>query len=319
MKSIKIRHSILLVITALIWGVAFVAQSSGGDAVGPFTFNSVRSLIGGLILIPIIVLLEKIKTHKNNKYIFDKTINMEDRKTLIKGGVLCGVLLFLATTSQQLGITGGTAAGKAGFITACYILMVPILGLFIKKKCGWNVWIGAALALFGLYLLCIGDKLTIQFSDFLVFICAFIFSFHILVVDHFSPLVDGIKMSCIQFFTCGIIGLVPMFFVEMKHSVSGIMAWAPLLATWEAWIPILYAGVMSCGIAYTLQIIGQKGLNPTIASLLMSLESVFSVLAGWMILHEKLGLKELSGCMLIFIAVAFAQIPFDTIKENKQK
>jgi drug/metabolite transporter (DMT)-like permease len=192
---------------------------------------------------------------------------------------------------------------------------VPILGLFFKKKCGINIWLGVLLALIGLYLLCMNGTLKMQNSDILVLICALLFSIHILVVDHFSPLVDGIKMSCIQFFVCGTLGCIPMFFVEMHHSLSGIKNWLSMFTSWDAWIPILYAGVMSCGVAYTLQIIGQKGLNPTVASLLMSLESVFSVIAGWVILNQTMGIRELAGCGLLFSAIILAQLPAKNMHE----
>lgn len=304
MKSIKIRHSILLVITALIWGIAFVAQSEGGSLIGPYSFNCIRSLIGALVLVPVIIVLDKKK----------KTVQKGSNKTLITGGILCGCVLFAASTLQQLGLNMGASAGKAGFLTACYILIVPILGIFMKKRCGANVWIGVALTLAGLYLLCVNGKFALETSDILLMICALCFSFHILVVDRFSPLVDGVKLSCIQFLVCGLLSAIPTFFVDMGHNVANISTWAKAFTTWDAWIPILYAGVMSCGVAYTFQIIGQVGINPTIASLLMSLESVFSAIAGWIILDEKMAGKEIVGCALIFAAIILAQIPF-----NKKK
>lgn len=302
-KSLRIRNSLLLILTALIWGVAFVAQSEGGDVVGPFTFNGIRSFIGGIVLIPVILFLDKKKTSDI------KPGDKKDKKRLVTGGCCCGLALFLASSFQQVGIYLGTSAGKAGFLTACYILLVPILGLFLKKKCGWNIWIGMFMTIIGLYMLCMKDKLRFQLSDLIVLICAFLFAVHILVIDYFSPLVDGVRMSCIQFFVCGILSLVPMFIVDMKHSIAGIEEWLPKLQTLDAWLPILYAGVLSCGVAYTLQIIGQNGLNPTVASMLMSLESVFSVIAGWMILGERLSIRQLAGCGLIFAAIIFAQIP----------
>lgn len=310
-KSVRIRNSLLLVLTALIWGVAFVAQSEGGDAVGPFTFNGIRSFIGGIVLIPVIIFLDKKKISDK------KPEDKKDKKRLVVGGCCCGLALFFASSFQQMGIYLGTSAGKAGFLTACYILLVPILGLFLKKKCGWNIWIGMLMTVVGLYMLCMTDKLSFQLSDLIVLICALLFAVHILVIDYFSPLVDGVKMSCIQFFVCGILSLVPMFFVDMKHSFAGIEEWLPKLQTFEAWMPILYAGVFSCGVAYTLQIIGQNGLNPTVASMLMSLESVFSVIAGWLILGEKLNIRQLVGCGLIFAAIIFAQIPVESKKTER--
>lgn len=297
----KLRNSCLLVLTALIWGVAFVAQTTGGDAVGAFSFNCIRSLIGGIVLLPVIYVLDK----KNGR----KPMTKEEKRTLLTGGIACGCVMFVATSFQQLGINAGTEAGKAGFLTACYILLVPIFGIALKKKCGWNIWVGVFLTLIGLYLLCLKDGFSLRFSDILVMLCSVCFSLHILLVDHFSPLTDGVRLSSIQFLVSGIIGLIPTFFVDMKHSLAGIAAWLPALQSWDAWIPILYAGVMSCGVAYTLQIIGQNGLNPTIASLLMSLESVFSVLAGWVLLNQKLSAREILGCCVIFAAIILAQIP----------
>ena len=299
----NVRKSCLLVLTALIWGIAFVAQTTGGDTVGAFSFNCIRSLIGGIVLIPVIHVLDT-KTDKKPK-------TAAEKKTLLTGGIACGCVMFIASSFQQLGISLGTEAGKAGFLTACYILLVPILGLFLKKKCGWNIWIGVVLTLAGLYLLCMNGTtgFSLRFSDGLVIICAVCFSLHILLVDHFSPLVDGVRLSSIQFIISGLIGLIPTFFVDMHHSLSGFYAWLPALQSWNAWIPILYAGVMSCGVGYTLQIIGQNGLNPTIASLLMSLESVFSVLAGWIIIGQKLTPREILGCVIIFVAIVLAQIP----------
>lgn len=303
MSSKKVRNSFLLVITALIWGIAFVAQSEGGKAAGPYSFNCIRSLIGGLVLIPVIMILDKINPESK------KPVNRKEKTTLICGGVCCGTALFLASTCQQMGLYLGTSAGKAGFLTACYILLVPIFGLLFKKSCGFHIWIGVVITLIGLYLLCVSDSLRFQLSDLLVLVCAVLFAVHILIIDHFSPLVDGVRMSCIQFFVCGILGVIPMFFSEMGHSVEGIMEWLPNLAAFDAWIPILYAGVLSCGVAYTLQIVGQNGLNPTIASMLMSLESVFSVIAGWIILGQTMGIRQLVGYGLIFVAILIAQLP----------
>ena len=314
MHTLK-RNSLLLILTSFIWGISFVAQSQGGDAIGPFSFNCIRFLLGSAVLVPVILFLDKKASHNNTDEMplhTQKRDHTSSNKTLWLGGISCGIILCIASNLQQLGINQGTPAGKAGFLTACYIILVPIFGLFLKKKCGWNVWIGVVLTLAGLYLLCMTDSLTLQLSDILVLLCAVIFALHILVIDHFSPLVNGVKMSCIQFFTAGILTAIPMFLIDMKHSLSGFTEWLPSLASWDAWIPLLYAGIMSCGVAYTLQIIGQKGVNPTVASLLLSLESVFSVLAGWILLQEKLGLREILGCVLIFAAIILAQLPAGT-------
>lgn len=301
--SLKLRNSLLLILTAFIWGIAFVAQGSGGDALGPYTFNCLRTLVGGIVLLPVIKILD------NAGLTYMKPKTKEEKKTLFVGGITCGIVLFVASNIQQLGLYLGASAGKAGFLTACYILIVPIIGIFFKKKCGWNIWVGVGITVVGLYLLCMNGSLTLTLADMLLLLCAIAFAIHILVVDHFSPLADGVRLSCIQFWTCGICTSIPMFFIDMNHSVEGIMKCANNLTSIHNWILLFYAGAMSCGVAYTLQIVGQKGLNPTVASLIMSLESVFSVLAGWILLGQTMSIKEILGCVLIFIAIVLAQIP----------
>lgn len=311
MKERKMRNSFLLLLTAFIWGVAFVAQSAGGDAVGPYTFNCVRMILGGITLLPVIAIMDHVKPSTR------RPVTREQRKELLLGGVSCGAILFVASSFQQMGIFLGTSAGKAGFLTACYILLVPIIGLFFRKKCGWNIWAGVVLAVLGLYLLCMSGPFLLQLSDGLVLLCALCFSFHIIVVDHFAPKVDGVRMSCIQFFTCGIMGIFPTVLTEMGHTQESIRLWLSGFATWDAWITILYAAFLSCGVAYTLQIIGQEGLHPTVASLLMSLESVFSVIAGWVILKEGMTPRELTGCMIMFVSICLAQMEFDRKWQEK--
>ena len=257
-ESVPVRNSLLLLLTATIWGVAFVAQSVSMDYIGGFTFNAVRNIIGAIALLPVIWGLGKTRPASEQR--------PSDRKTLITGGICCGILLCLASNFQQFGIKY-TTVGKAGFITACYIIIVPVIGIFLKKKCSPFIWIAVILSLCGLYLLCLtpGEGFAIGKGELLVLICAVLFSLHILVIDHFSPL--------------------------------------------GAWGSILYAGVMSCGVAYTLQIVGQKGMNPTVASLILSLESCISVLAGWLILGQNLSGREIFGCVLMFGAIILAQLP----------
>lgn len=292
----KVKNGLLLLLTATIWGVAFVAQSIGMDYVGPFTFNAIRSIIGGLVLIPVIFLLSRLDRGKAAGGA-EKT--NESGRTLLWGGISCGVMLCLASNFQQFGVKY-TTVGKAGFITACYIVIVPIFGLFLKKACSPAVWGAVVLAVAGLYLLCMeGDRFSVSRGDFLVFICAVLFSLHILVIDYFSPMTDGVKLSCIQFFVCGILSAIAMALFE--HPV-----WSDILS---AWGPILYAGVMSCGVAYTLQVIGQKGMNPTLSSLILSLESSISVLAGWLILGQRLSARQFFGCVVMFGAILLAQVP----------
>mgnify|MGYP002620002692 FL=1 len=290
MKKEQIKGSLLLFLAAIIWGVAFVAQSVGMDYVGPFTFNCVRTLIGGIVLIPCIAILNRGKVKKKTDF--------TEKKRLLLGGICCGVALTTGSTLQQFGIMY-TTVGKAGFITAFYIIIVPILGLFLGKKCGVSVWISVVIALAGLYFLCITDGFSIGKGDIYVFLGAIAFSIHILVIDYFTQFNDGVKMSCIQFFVCGILCFVPMMLFEHPE-ISMILL---------AWKPILYAGVMSCGVAYTLQIVGQKNMNPTVASLILSLESVTSVIAGFLVLHQNLSHRELIGCGLMFVAIVLAQLP----------
>ena len=302
MNKYTLRQSMLLLLTAAIWGVAFVAQSVGMDYVGPFTFNTVRSLLGGIVLIPCIVLLKRIDVGSKDTAGAAEHASGDpagQRKVLLTGGVACGVLLCIASNLQQFGIMY-TSVGKSGFITAMYIVLVPVLGIFLKKKAGIKIWCSVAIAVGGLYLLCMTDSgFSIQKGDLLLLLGAVIFSFHILTIDYFSPKVDGVKMSCIQFFTCGILSMVCMFLFEQPQ-IGAIL---------QAWMPIVYAGVLSCGVAYTLQIVGQKGMNPTVASLILSMESVISVIAGWLILHQKLSGRELLGCVLMCAAIILVQLP----------
>ena len=299
MNKIQIRNSLLLLLTATIWGTAFVAQSVGMNYVEPFTFTCVRSIIGGIVLIPCIWFLRKLKGSDG----------MKNRPLVTKvellGGICCGIALFAASNFQQIGILH-TTVGKAGFITALYVVIVPIMGLFFKKKVSIVVWICVVLSVVGLYLLCMTEgSMTLAYGDFLVLICAVLFSVHIMVIDYFSPKGDGVIMSCIQFFVCGLLSGIVMLFVE-NPEIGNIMA---------AKMPTLYAGVLSSGVAYTLQIVGQKDMNPTVASLILCLESVVSALAGWMILNEALTTRELFGCVLMFVAIVLAQMPMPEKKK----
>lgn len=282
--------NLLLALTAFIWGVAFVAQSVGMEYVGPFTFNACRFLIGGIVLIPCILLFGKKNKRKEPK----------NQKTAVVGGICCGSILFAASSFQQFGVAS-TTVGKAGFITALYIVIVPLLGIFLRKRIPWSVWVSVVLATIGMYLLCMTEGLKVGKGDIYVFVCAICFSFHILVIDYFSPKTDGVVMSCVQFFTAGIISAIMMLIFENPE----------LSAIFAAWAPILYAGIMSCGVAYTLQVVAQKNTDPVLASLILSLESAFSLLAGWVILGQKLSPKELGGCGLVFCAIILAQIPVE--------
>lgn len=288
----RIKSLTILFIATIIWGFAFVAQSKGMDYVGGFTFNCLRSLLGGAVLIPVIFVMDNIR--KRN----EDVNKSHDRKKLITGGVCCGAFLCVASNLQQFGIKY-TTVGKAGFITALYIVIVPVLGIFLKRKAGKFVWIGVALAIAGLYLLCINEDFYIGKGDLLILGCAVVFSGHILCVDYFSPLVDGVRLSCIQFFVCCVLSAIPMLIFE-EVSFKAIA---------DCSIPLLYAGIMSCGVAYTLQIIGQRNLNPTVASMVFCMEAVFSLLAGWIMLGQNMSEREIAGCVVMFAAIVLAQFP----------
>lgn len=291
--SKKMQSNILLLITTIIWGSAFVAQKAGAE-IGGFTFGGIRTFIGGLVLIPVILLMNKGKENS----IF-KPEQEELKKRSIFGGICCGVVLFVASTLQQFGVAF-TTAGKAGFITTLYVVFVPLIGLVIGKKIRPIMWLCVILGCTGLYLLCMTDaSFSLSKGDTLVLLCALGFSFHILVVDHFAPICDGVLMSCIQFLVAGAIGIICMFIFE-EPVLKDILS---------CWLPILYAGVLSCGIGYTFQILAQKHAEPTVASLIMSLESVFAAISGAILLHETMIPRELIGCLVIFSAVIISNLP----------
>lgn len=279
----------MLAAAAMIWGSAFVAQSVGMEYVGPFTFQAVRCLLGGLVLLPVIALLGKNAPEKPPA---------GTGKGLWTAGLACGGWLFIASSLQQVGLLY-TSAGKSGFITALYVVLVPCVSLFLGKRAPLTVWAGALLAVTALYLLCVKDGFSIGKGELLTLGCALCFTGHILTIDHFSGRVDGVKLSCIQFFVCSALAFIVMLFFE-KPSLAAIL---------RCWLPIGYAGVLSCGAGYTFQILGQRDTSPTVASLLMSLESVFAVLFGAVLLHERLTGPEYIGCALMFAAIVLAQLP----------
>ncbi|MBR6955980.1 MAG: DMT family transporter [Firmicutes bacterium] len=292
--SKKMKANLLLFIAAFIWGTAFVAQKSGG-AIGSFTFNGIRTFIGGLVLLPLV-----IRNHK------DKSLPLFTKEELT-GGIVCGFFLFVAASLQQFGLAY-TTAGKAAFITTLYVVFCPILSLIVhKKKTRPLVWLCVVLDVIGLYLLCMTDaSFSIQIGDTLVILCAVAFAGQMVAVDNFIDRIDGIKLSCIQFLFSGLLGIICMFIFEGPVSVSNIMT---------AWFPILYAGVISCGIAYTFQVLGQKEATPTIAALILCLESVFGVLAGTVILGETMTMREIFGCIIMFAAVVISNLPEKSNKE----
>ena len=276
----------MLLLASLIWGFAFAAQSAGMDYVGPFTFTACRSFLGAIALVPVIFVMDR---------------NRED-KLWIKCGLLCGLCLSIAMTLQQVGLVS-TSAGKSGFLTALYILFVPILGTFVHRTASKFEKIGVLIALAGFYYLCMKESFSLAYGDLVLICSAIVFAVHILVIDRYSPYTSGLRISMVQFLVAGTVNLVLMVLFEQPHR-SDIAA---------AWIPIAYAGILSSAVGYTLQIVGQKHTRVTQASLIMSLESVFSVLAGWIVLNQTLSIYELFGCGLIFVAICVAQI---SVKEN---
>ena len=315
MNKHQVRQSCLLFLAAFIWGVAFVAQSNAMAYVEPFTFMAVRNYIGGFVLVIYLLILKGMGAPAREPA--KEAYGRKTPKWMLKlgidwyhllGGMICGTFLCIAGNLQQIGIQY-TSVGKTGFLTAVYIILVPILGIFLKKKAGIGVWLGVAIALAGLYLLCVTEKFTIVPADFMLLGCALVFAMQILAVDFFIDRVDGVKLSCIQFFTCAVLSTIGMVIFE-HPSIPAML---------QAWLPILYAGVLSSGVAYTLQVVGQRDMNPTVASMILSLESVFSALAGWVLLKQVLSTKELLGCGLVFVAIILAQLPGKPQKESGKK
>ena len=295
----------LLLLTAIIWGTAFAAQRVGMDHIEPFTFGASRYVLATLVLIPIIKFFEA-KEKKAPGYLPPTAEQAAiERKFTIRGGITCGVVLFIASSFQQIGIQY-TSAGKTAFIPALYIVLVPVFGLFLKKKVTWLTWLGVALSAVGLYLLCIKEDFTIEMGDLIVFGCSIFFAVHILCCDYFTDKANPVKLSCIQFATACVLSWIAAFATE-TITIEGIMA---------AGFAIFYCGVFSAGVGYTLQMVAQKDTDPTIASLLMSLESVFGAVGGYFILHEVLATKELIGCVVMFAAIVVAQIPLPAKKEK---
>lgn len=306
-------------LTSFIWGSAFVAQSSGMDYVGPYTYNMARNVLAFLFLIPVIYVIGKKKGVTDNagsgtgidEAAFGeanwKSILLPDRTTLV-GGIYCGLVMAVASSLQQIGITM-TTAGKAGFITALYIILVPLMGVFIGKKIPRIIWFCVVLAMAGFYLLCVKEGFSISKGDILVLFCSVGFSVHIMTIDHFtSKGVDGVKMACIQFAVAAIV-MTPVMFALENPSVSGLLS---------AWMTIAYAGILSSGVGFTLQIVAQKDTDPTTATLIMSLESVFAAVSGCLFLNEVLLPKEILGCILVFVAVILAQVPLPVKSKEKR-
>ena len=300
----RMKGNLMLMTTALIWGTAFVAQKTGMDLIGPIAFNGIRTLVGAFALIPVIMIMGK------------GSRNDGTGRTLIIGGICCGLALCIAGNVQQIGLYY-TSVSHSGFITALYVVIVPLLGLFIKKRITPVMWCCVAASAIGLYLLCIpaGGLGAINAGDVIVFLCAVCFAVHILIIDYFSPKVDGVKLSCIQFFVAGIVSLVIAPFADTALGFA-----LPSAADiFSSCVSILYKGVMSCSIAYTLQILGQKETEPAIASMILCLESVFALIAGMIILGEVMTFREIIGCVIMFAAIFVANLPEDALRVSGTK
>ncbi len=295
MKKNELLGIIMLLIAAVIWGTTFVAQSEAMDDMGPFTYSTARCILGAVVLVPVILVSDAAK----KKIGIYKSPSAEYKKKTLIAGCVCGIVLFIAAAFQQVGMAMGTGSGKAGFITAMYMLIVPIIGLFMKKKVRAIIWPCLLVATVGLYLLCITGDFSFRTSDIVVFGGAISFAVHIMVIEVYSPYVDGIRLSCLQLVINAILSAVFMVIFEEP-------TWAQLQ---NGWFAIVYAGVLSSGVAYTLQILAQQRTNPTIASMLMSLESVFAVLGGAVILGEIPTAREAIGCIMMFAAIIVAQLP----------
>lgn len=292
MRNFFSKSNLLLILASIIWGCAFVAQNVGMNYIGPWTFSTIRFLIAGFSLLAIIPILDKKRTH----VIRPKT--KEEKMKLLLGSVLCGLALSIGSIVQQIAMLTVPVA-KAGFLTTLYVLFVPMITLLFGKKIPLKVWIGIAMALFGLYLLSMAGNLAIGIGEILLILAAFLFAIHIIIIGHFSTRVDPVRLSCGQLLIGGFATVIPMIVIE-KPTIGSILA---------AYIPLLYTGIFSSCVAYTLQIFAQKEANPTIAGMLLSLESVFAALAGYLILHQVLNTRELIGCVVIFIAIVIAQLP----------
>ncbi len=294
----KLKGNLLLLLTSVVWGISFIAQSKGVELISPAAFNGIRCMLGAVVLVPVILFLD-LGRKKAGKQV------LKADKTLLVGGLVCGSLLCAASTLQTMGMVY-TSPGKSGFITALYMVLVPIIGLFSGKKTRPVIWISVLIAIIGLFNMCVTDSDGINVGDILTLCCSLIFAFHILAIDHFSPKVSGVKLAALQFFVCGALNLIYVFIfeeIELK----------PVL---DCWMAIGYSGIFSCGVAYTLQIVGQKYTDPTSASILMSLESVFATLTtvllvacGWELTGGQLTMREITGCVLMFIAIILVQLP----------
>lgn len=295
MKKQTIHSNLMLLLATFIWGTAFVAQSTGMEHIGPFTFNVIRFFIGALVLLPVILLRDRAA---GKRFTLFGTDDPQEKRALLRAGLLCGLILCFASGFQQIGVKY-TTVGKSGFLTTLYVVLVPLFGLFAGKRVRPVVWLAVAAALIGAYLLCVSESLPINIGDVCVIICAVFFSFHILFIDRYAAQVDSLRFSALQFLVCSVATSVFMLLFETPAAENIAAAWGSLL----------YTGVLSCGVAFTLQVVAQKHIHPVVATLLFAMESVFAVLSGWLLLDETLTLREGLGCVLVFASVILAQLP----------
>lgn len=288
----KLKGNIILFVTAIIWGISFVSQSVGMEYIEPNTFMGIRTTMGGLVLLPVIIFSDLAKKKRGE---YKKT----NTKKLLIYGTVCGLLLCIASTLQTYGLKYTTTA-KSGFLTALYIIFVAVIGIFAGKKMNFKIAGGVLTAVIGMYFLCLfGETTNFNVGDGLTLLCAVFFAGQIMVIDRCVSQVDGVKLACTQFLVAGIINLIIMFLIE-KPNMDAVLSCTTAL---------LYSGIMSCGVAYTLQIIGQKYADPTSASIIMSLESVFAAISGWILLSEAMTIAQIAGCLLMFLAIVLVQLP----------
>ena len=303
----KYISSLMLLMAAVIWGFAFSAQKAA-QSVPPFTLGAIRCLIAGFFLLALIPAFDKIR--HTGRHLIQKGKALGFNKSELIGGAICGAMLVAASFFQQLGMASGADAGKSSFITALYVVLVPIYAIALKRRAPLNVWISVVIAVVGFYFLCISGDFTVEIPDLIVFGCSLIFPFQILAIDHFSPKCDGVRLSCIQFFTGTILNAFMAFLTEMPANFDNV---------WQNIGPIVYLGIMSSGVAYTLQILGQKDVNPAAASIIMSLESVFGVVGAALLLGERMTQREYLGAAIVFIAVLLSQLDFVEIRKFFKK
>jgi drug/metabolite transporter (DMT)-like permease len=304
MNNKRLGANMLLLLTAAIWGFAFVAQRVGSQYVGAFTFNGIRFALGSISLIPLIIYFDKRKKSDSSS---ESNVEVNAKKSILPG-VLVGVALYVAATLQQIGLIY-TTAGKASFITGLYMVLVPIIGIFLKHKIEKNSWVGVVIAVVGLYLLSVNENFSIGFGDLLEVIGALFWAIHILTIDYFSNKMEALKLSCIQFATCSFLSLITALIFE-QITISGIS---------QALVPILYGGLLSVGVAYTLQVVAQKNAKPSHAAIILSMESVFGAIGGALLLGESMSSRGYIGCILMLGGILVSQIKFYPPKVISEK